>query len=83
MPSLSKGHIKLSISFKAILNYTYVHKYAALLRPPMELSRLSFVSKHPITKRTHHFLILPIFNLRYITNNYTLCLTQLMLKLVT
>ena len=46
--------------------------YGALLRPPVNIT--AFVSKHPITKRMHRFLILPILNLRYISNNYILCI---------
>ena len=71
----TKRHVEAQFIFfkNGLFN---IHTYAALISPTMEIGKFSFISKHPITKQTHQFLLLLILNIRYISNNYTLSLIQ-------
>ena len=59
-----------------------VTTHAALLRPPMEMLRISFHFKTKQNKTDVTFSVLSILNERYISNYYTLQLTQFMWILV-
>ena len=51
------NHLELHELVTLVCNCHKAELYAALERPPMEIYRISFILKHPITQRMHQFLI--------------------------